>query len=85
MTYNYFSWGKEKGNIANISHYMYLQRNIQNDRARWSLFDKNTFNVSSALRHWASRRFTIQTFMNMVCEGILCHSFTAQGTLYSEW
>ena len=49
------------------------------------LFSQNTFNILSVLRQGSSSHFTIQTFMNMVCEGILCDEFTAQGTLYNEW
>ena len=48
-------------------------------------FSKSKLNILSAPRLCSSGCFTIQTFMNMVCEGILCRYLTAQGTLYNEW
>ena len=36
------------------------------------LFSKNKFNILSAPRHCSSSLFTIQIFMKMVCEIILC-------------
>ena len=49
------------------------------------LFGEDKFNIIVAPSHWSSSCFAIQTFMNMVCEGIQCRLFTAQGILYNEW
>ena len=49
------------------------------------LFRKNTFDILSVSRHWSSGRFTIQTFMDIISDGILCRKFTTWGTLYNEW
>ena len=39
------------------------------------LFIKNKFSILSAPKHWSSGCFIIHAFMNMVCEGFLCHQF----------